>query len=221
VWKCIKCGREFKNTNQDHYCGEKPAGIDEYIAAQSEEIRPILVRTRETIRKAAPDAIEKISWNMPTFWQGENLIHFAAFKNHLGIYPGDLTLSPFEERLAGYKKSKGAIQFAYEKPIDYELIADITSWRVSCVACKSRGNIEMETSRMKRKVCDMPDYIAEALEKSGLWERYRERPPYQRNDYVRWIARAKREETRRKRLAQMLEELQTGGVYMKMEYNTG
>ena len=67
------------------------------------------------------------------FWQGENLIHFAAFKKYLGIYPGDMSLSPFDERLAGYHRTKGAIQFPYDKPIDYELIADITRWRESCM----------------------------------------------------------------------------------------
>lgn len=91
MWKCGKCGREFKNTNQDHYCGAVPATIDEYIAAQSEEGRPILVKVRKTIQAAAPGAAEKISWRMPTFWQGENLIHVVAFKKHLGIYPGYLT----------------------------------------------------------------------------------------------------------------------------------
>jgi len=133
MWTCPKCGREFKKTNQDHYCGEKPANIDEYISIQSDDVRVVLTKVRETIRAAAPDAIEKISWRMPTFWQGENLIHFAAFKKHLGIYPGDMSLSPFDERLTGYHRTKGAIQFPYDKPIDYELIADITRWRVSCV----------------------------------------------------------------------------------------
>ena len=134
MWKCPKCGREFKKTNQDHSCGEKPVSIDEYIAAQSEDVQAILIKVRETIHVAAPDATEKISWSMPTFWQGGNLIHFAAFKKHIGIYPGDLTLSPFNERLSGYKRTKGAIQFPYDKPIDFDLIADITRWRVSCVA---------------------------------------------------------------------------------------
>ena len=133
MWKCPKCGREFKKTNQDHYCGEKPANIDEYIAAQPEDVRVALSRVRETIRAAAPDATEKIAWSMPTFWQGENLIHFAAFKKHIGIYPGDLTQSPFDERLSGYKKTKGAIQFPFDKPIDYDLIADITRWRLACL----------------------------------------------------------------------------------------
>jgi uncharacterized protein YdhG (YjbR/CyaY superfamily) len=133
MWKCPKCGREFKKTNQDHYCGEKPANIDEYIAAQSEDVRAVLIKVREAIHTVAPDATERISWSMPTFWQGENLIHFAAFKKHIGIYPGDMTLSPFNERLSGYKRTKGAIQFPYDKPIDFDLISDITRWRVSCV----------------------------------------------------------------------------------------
>jgi len=131
MWKCGECGREFKNTNQNHSCGEKPATIDEYIAAQSGEVRAILDKVRETVRAAAPDATEKISWQMPTLWQGENLIHFFAYKNHLGIHPGAIDNIPFKDRLSAYKTSKGAIQFPYNKPIDYELIADITAWRVS------------------------------------------------------------------------------------------
>ena len=80
MWICEKCGREFKNTNQDHYCG-KIETIDQYITEQPEGMRPILHKIHEVIRAAAPDAAEKISWRMPTFWQGENLIHFAAFRN--------------------------------------------------------------------------------------------------------------------------------------------
>ena len=133
MWRCPICGREFKNANQSHYCGDKPADIDGYIAAQPDDVRAILTKIRETIRAAAPDAIEKISWGMPTFWQGENLIHFAAFKKHIGIYPGDLTYAPFGERLTGYRRTRGAIQFPYDKPVDFGLIADITRWRVSCV----------------------------------------------------------------------------------------
>ena len=78
VKNLFRLGHAVK-TNQDHYCGEKPSNIDEYIAVQSEDVRTILAKVRETIRAAAPDAIEKISWSMPTFWQSENLIHFAAF----------------------------------------------------------------------------------------------------------------------------------------------
>jgi len=108
----------------------KPNCIDEYIAAQAEEVRPLLQSIRETILAAAPEATEKISWQMPTFWQGENLIHFAAFKKHIGIYPGGEAVGVFAERLTGYKTSKGAIQFPLGKPIDHELISDIVQWRL-------------------------------------------------------------------------------------------
>jgi uncharacterized protein YdhG (YjbR/CyaY superfamily) len=136
MWTCPKCSREFKNKGQNHSCGVKPGSVDEYISSQSEEIQPILFKVRETIRTAAPDAVEKIAWQMPTYWQSENLIHFAAQKKHLGIHPGYLERIPFKDRFAAYKTSKGAIQFPYDKPVDYELIADIVRWRVSCVEGK-------------------------------------------------------------------------------------
>ena len=129
MWQCPKCGKTFKNANQSHPCG-KIGTIDDYIAEQAESVRPLLEKIRETIRAAAPDATEKISWQMPTFWQGENLIHFAAFKNHIGIYPGGEATTFFAEKLTDYKTSKGAIQFPLGKPIDYDLIAEITEWRV-------------------------------------------------------------------------------------------
>ena len=78
---------------------------------------------------------------------------------------------------------------------------------------------ELDTSRMTRQVYDIPDYIVAALDESGLWDRYNARPPYQRNDYIGWITRGKREETRRKRLSQMLDELRSGDTYMGMRYN--
>lgn len=129
MWKCEKCGRELKNMEQAHFCA-KPTSIDEYIAAQPVDLRPLLQNIRETIRAAAPEAIEKISWQMPTFWQGENLIHFAAFKKHIGLYPGSEAIAEFKERLKGYRTSKGAIQLPLNKPIDYKLITDIVRWRI-------------------------------------------------------------------------------------------
>ena len=137
MWKCPKCGRTFNYTNQDHYC-ERIATIDEYIAAQPEDVQPLLQQVRKTIRSAAPQATEKISWQMPTFWQGENVIHFAAFKKHISIFPGGEATEVFAERLAGYKTSKGTIQFPLNKPIDYQLIADITQWRIKQVGEKQK-----------------------------------------------------------------------------------
>jgi Uncharacterized conserved protein len=87
-------------------------------------------KLRALIHECSPDITEKISWGMPTFWQERNIIHFAAYKKHIGIYPGDLSLTPFEEKLTEYKRSKGAIQFLHDKPIDYELIRDIVIYRL-------------------------------------------------------------------------------------------
>lgn len=135
MWQCPKCGRNFKNTDQNHFCG-KVETIDQYISEQAEEVKPILQKIREVIRAAAPDATERMSWQMPTFWQGENLIHFAVFKKHIGIYPGGEATVVFADRLTEYKTSKGTIQLPLDKPIPYDLIADITRWRVAMVEGK-------------------------------------------------------------------------------------
>ncbi len=135
MWQCPKCERKFKNENQNHFCG-KIETIDAYISEQAEEVQPILHKIREAIRSSAPNAKEKISWQMPTFWQGENLIHFAANKKHIGIYPGGEATTVFADKLKDYKVSKGAIQLPLNKPIPYDLIKEITEWRVSLVEKK-------------------------------------------------------------------------------------
>lgn len=130
MWQCPKCGRNFKNTAQSHYCG-KIETIDQYISEQTEVVRPILDKIREVIRAAAPDAKEKISYQMPTFWQGKNLIHFAAFKKHISIFPGGEATAVFANHLIEYKTAKGTIQLPLDKPIPYELFAEIMRWRVA------------------------------------------------------------------------------------------
>ena len=104
--------------------------IDEYISLQADHIRPILKSVLEAIRSALPEADERISYQMPTFRQNRNLIHFAAQKNHLGIYPGAEAIEHFSLRLTDYKTSKGAIRFPYE-PFGLEqiaLISEIAAW---------------------------------------------------------------------------------------------
>lgn len=78
---------------------------------------------------------------------------------------------------------------------------------------------QLDATRLTRQVYDLPDYVVKALDENALWERYRARPPYQQNDYIGWITRGKREETRMKRLGQMVDELQKGDSYMGMKYN--
>ncbi len=178
------------------------------------EVRPLLQSIRKTIRDTAPDAIEKIAWQMPTLWQGENLVHFAAFKKHIGFYPGGEAVGVFAQRLAGYKTSKGSVQFLLDQPVDHKLIADIVSWRVE----QAQRGVSTFAEPTARERYPMPDFIAAALDRSNLWQQYQARPPYQQNDYIGWITRGKREETRQKRLAQMLEELRAGDAYMGMAY---
>ena len=136
MWKCPKCGRTFKRVNQDHYCGEAPKTIDEYINAQDEEFRSRLYAVREALKRSLPDAKEKIAWSMPTYWQGGNIIHFAANKKHIGLYPGPEAVAHFAEKLdqAGCKYSKGSIRIPYTEDLPLELIAEIAEW------CRETGN---------------------------------------------------------------------------------
>ena len=128
MWTCPKCGRTFQKQNQGHFCGKAPDSIDAYIMAQPEYTQEYLRAVRNAIRTALPEAEETISWSMPTFRKGFNIIHFAAFKNHVGLYPGTEAIEMFSERLKEYKTGKGSIQFLYSRPIPLELIAEIARW---------------------------------------------------------------------------------------------
>lgn len=134
MWACPKCGRTFKRQEQDHYCGKAPETIDEYIAAQPEAAQPHLNAVRDAIRAALPDAEERIAWSMPNFRKEHNIIQFAGFKNHVGLYPGAEAVEEFAGRLKGYKTNKGTIQLPYSRPVPSELIADIARW------CYETGN---------------------------------------------------------------------------------
>lgn len=102
--------------------------IEEYISAQDEAIRPRLQEVYKTIREAIPEAEERISWGMPTFWKGRNVIHFAAAKKHIGIYPGAEAVEAFAPRLADYQTSKGTIRLPNDKELPKGLIAEIACW---------------------------------------------------------------------------------------------
>jgi len=114
--------------NQHHCCGDELKPIDAYIAAQPQSVQPSLIALRDTLRAVLPEAEERISWRMPTYWNKRNIIHFAAFKNHIGLYPGSEAILIFADRLAEFKTSKGAVQFPYGRPLPLELISDIAKW---------------------------------------------------------------------------------------------
>jgi uncharacterized protein YdhG (YjbR/CyaY superfamily) len=108
-----------------------PQTIDEYIAAFPDDVQQILQQIRQTIRAAAPDAQETISYQMPTFKLHGNLVHFAAFKKHIGFYPDPSGIVAFKDELAPYASSKGAVQFPLDRPMPYDLIRRIVTFRVA------------------------------------------------------------------------------------------
>jgi len=107
-----------------------PKTIDEYLAGFSPEVQARLTELRMTIRRAAPNAQEAISYQMPTFKLEGNLVHFAAYKNHIGFYPAPSGIAQFQKELAKYKTSKGAVQFPLNQPLPLKLIARIVKFRV-------------------------------------------------------------------------------------------
>ena len=127
MWKCPKCARTFARQEQQHYC-ERPNTIDAYIAAQPEAVQPRLREVRALLRAALPGAEERISWSMPTYWRGRNLIHFAASKKHLGLYPGDEATTVFAGALADFDVSKGTIRIPWDRELPSELIREIARW---------------------------------------------------------------------------------------------
>lgn len=120
-----------------------PTGIDDYIAGFPPKVRAILRKIRTTIRKAAPDADEKISYRMPTFTLGGNLVHFAAFKNHIGFYPPVRGDEKLRKDIAVYAGEKGNLRFPLDEPIPYSLISRIVKARV-------RENLERAEVRKKK-----------------------------------------------------------------------
>jgi uncharacterized protein YdhG (YjbR/CyaY superfamily) len=117
--------------------------IDQYIAAFPRDVQQILKKIRATIKKAAPDAEEAISYQMPTFKLKGNLIHFAAFKSHIGIYPMPSATEKFKKQLSRYQGGKGSIRLPLDEPIPYELIDKITKFRV-------KQNLEKAKTKNKR-----------------------------------------------------------------------
>ena len=111
--------------------GAAPSTIDEYIRGFPREVQKKLSDLRATIRRAAPDAVEKISYRMPTFFQKKNLVHFAAYQHHIGFYPAASGIASFKDELTGYVTSKGAVQFPIDEPLPLELVTRMVKFRVN------------------------------------------------------------------------------------------
>ena len=118
--------------------------IDEYILQFNPNIQEILEGVRKVIKEAAPNAQEKISYQMPTFALHGNLVHFAAFKNHIGFYPTPSGIDAFKDELSKFKTGKGSVQFPIEESMPYELISSIVKFRVA-------ENIKKVEEKSKKK----------------------------------------------------------------------
>ena len=119
--------------------------IDEYIATFPKETRKILEELRTTIQASAPAASERISYQMPTFFQNGGLVSFAAYKNHIGFYPGASVIQAFENEISNYKTAKGSIQFPIDRPLPLKLISKIVKFRIA----ENRKRAEIKSSKRK------------------------------------------------------------------------
>ena len=115
-----------------------PATVDAYISAFPADIQRVLRDIRETVRRAAPAASERISYRMPTFFQGGVIVHYGAFKGHIGLYP-PVREPDLQDRVLPYRGEKGNLRFPLDQPIPHELIADIVKARVETATRKAAG----------------------------------------------------------------------------------
>jgi uncharacterized protein YdhG (YjbR/CyaY superfamily) len=124
--------------------GQVPKSIDEYIAGFPKDVKGILEKIRMTIREAAPNAEETISYQMPAFKLNGYLVYFAAFKNHIGFYPMPSGIEKFKKELSVYEGAKGSVKFPLDKPIPFSLISKIVKFRV-------KENSEIAKTKEKKK----------------------------------------------------------------------
>ncbi len=112
--------------------------MDGYISQFPKEVKDVLMNIRTLIREEVPEAQEKISYGMPTFYLSGNLIHFAAFKKHIGLYPTPTGIAEFQHELSKYKQGKGSVQFPLDQPMPYDLIRRIARYRVTEMTSKDK-----------------------------------------------------------------------------------
>jgi len=126
---------------------DKPkfSSIDEYIAFFPADIQTLLIAMRSTIQTAAPEAIEKISYQLPTFFLKGNLVYFGVSKHHIGFYPTSSGIAAFQGELADYESTKGAIKFLLDKPLPLALIGEIVRFRVAENIKKAAGKARKTT----------------------------------------------------------------------------
>ncbi len=127
MWVCPKCGREFKRTNQGHYCGKAPETVEEYIALQSPEARAHVAELRSLIQRCVPDVTERIAWSMPVYKKDEGSISFAACKKHVSLYVDAAALEPMKPQLREFTIKKNTIYLPYDKALPIEEIEELVT----------------------------------------------------------------------------------------------
>ena len=219
--------------------GPERGAVDAYLARFTGEARAALDELRAVVREAVPGASETMAYGLPTVdLHGRHVLHFGAFARHVGLYPTPSGMAAFDAELSRYARGKGSVRFPLDEPLPADLIRRIAAFRVAEVAAEASARSRPADSVHARRASDpgsaaarapkaaparrerhpMPVNVREALGAEGLVDAYMLRPPYQRNDYLGWISRAKREATRAKRLRQMLDELADGRTYMGMPW---
>ena len=131
MWICPKCGREFKRTNQSHYCGKAPETVLEYIDSQPAETQPHLAEMMRILQNSVPGVKERILWSMPYYEKDGKTVSFSACKKYVSFYAGVNAIEKFASELDGFSAKKNAIYFPYDKALPAKLIADIAKWCLS------------------------------------------------------------------------------------------
>ena len=124
--------------------------IDDYINSFPKDIQELLKQIRLTIKNTAPEAIETINYKMPTFQFNGNLVHFAAYKQHIGFYPAPSGIEAFKKDLSEYKWAKGSVQFPLDKTIPLDLIAEIVKFRV--IENSKKNNRKQTVVKHRKKI---------------------------------------------------------------------
>ena len=125
MWTCPKCGREFKRTNQGHYCGKASETVEEYMESQSPEAQAHIAGLRDIIRRCVPDVTERIAWSMPVYKKDNRTLSFAACKEHISLYIDEDVLEIVRPQLNGFVIKKNAVYLPYNRALPKDVIETI------------------------------------------------------------------------------------------------
>ncbi len=187
----------------------KPRSVEGYILSVPKEAQSKLRELRDIIKAVAPEAEERISYSMPYYGYHGRLAYFRLSKSHVGLYLAPSVIEQHAKELEKYETAKATVRFPLSEDLPVALIRKL-------IKAGMRTNEHTVRSTLQRPRQTMPAFVREALATNKLTDAYSARPPYQRNDYLSWINRAQREETKQRRLAQMISELKRGDRYMNM-----